>query len=106
MRTIWITGGSSGIGYAVAEKFLKKEWRVIISSRNEERLNKSVKKLKKRSNNNEVYSIVCNITDYSNVKKTIKGNKLQKIYDIFKKWNNERLSYPVYEEVLLKYGFE
>ncbi len=72
MRTIWITGGSSGIGYAVAEKFLKKEWRVIISSRNEERLNKSVKKLKKCSNNNEVYSIVCNITDYSNVKKTIK----------------------------------
>ncbi len=43
---------------------------------------------------------------FENVKKTIKGNKLQKIYDIFKKWNNERLSYPVYEEVLLKYGFE
>ena len=43
---------------------------------------------------------------FDNVKKTIKGNKLQKIYDIFKKWNNERLSYPVYEEVLLKYGFE
>ena len=43
---------------------------------------------------------------FDNVKKSIKGNKLQKIYDIFKKWNNERLSYPVYEEVLLKYGFE
>ena len=43
---------------------------------------------------------------FENVKKTIESNKLSKIYDIFKKWNNERLSYPVYEEVLLKYGFE
>ena len=43
---------------------------------------------------------------FENVKKSINGNKRQKIYDIFKKWNNERLSYPVYEEVLLKYGFE
>ena len=43
---------------------------------------------------------------FDNVKKSIKGNKLQKIYSIFKRWNNERLSYPVYKEVLLKYGFE
>ncbi len=43
---------------------------------------------------------------FENVKKSIEGNKLSKIYDIFKKYNNERLSYPVYEEVLLKYGFE
>ena len=43
---------------------------------------------------------------FENVKKIIESNKLQKIYDIFKKWNNERLSYPVYEEILLKYGFE
>ena len=28
------------------------------------------------------------------------------IYNIFKKYNNEHLSYPVYEEVLLEYGFE
>ena len=43
---------------------------------------------------------------FENVKKSIEINKLSKIYDIFKKYNNERLSYPVYEEVLLKYGFE
>ena len=43
---------------------------------------------------------------FENVKTVIKSNELPKIYDIFKKWNNERLSYPVYEEVLLKYGFE
>ena len=43
---------------------------------------------------------------FENLKKSLDSNKLPKIYDIFKKYNNERLSYPVYEEVLLKYGFE
>ena len=43
---------------------------------------------------------------FENVKKSIKGNKLSSIYNIFKKYNNEHLSYPVYEEVLLEYGFE
>ena len=42
---------------------------------------------------------------FENLKKSLDSNKLPKIYDIFKKYNNERLSYPVYEEVLLKYGF-
>ena len=43
---------------------------------------------------------------FENVKIAIKTNKLNKIYDIFKKYNNEKLSYPVYEKVLKKYGFE
>ena len=43
---------------------------------------------------------------FENVKLAIKTNKLTKIYDIFKKYNNEKLSYPVYEKVLKKYGFE
>ena len=43
---------------------------------------------------------------FENVKLAIKTNKLTKIYDVFKKYNNEKLSYPVYEKVLKKYGFE
>ena len=35
-NVIWITGGSSGIGKAVALKFANKGWQVIISSRREE----------------------------------------------------------------------
>ena len=35
-KVIWITGGSSGIGKAVALKFANKGWQVIISSRREE----------------------------------------------------------------------
>ncbi len=43
---------------------------------------------------------------FENVKLAIKTNKLTKIYDIFKRYNNEKLSYPVYKKVLKKYGFE
>ena len=49
MQTIWITGGSSGIGFAVAQKFLEENWRVIISSRNEDKLKKAVDDVKLQS---------------------------------------------------------
>ena len=34
-KTIWITGGSTGIGKALAIKFAKKGWNVAISARRE-----------------------------------------------------------------------
>ncbi len=38
-KTIWITGGSTGIGKAVAIKFANKGWNVAVSARREELLN-------------------------------------------------------------------
>ena len=38
-KKIWITGASSGIGRAVAEKFAKENWKVAISARRVELLN-------------------------------------------------------------------
>ncbi len=38
-KTIWITGGSTGIGRALAIKFASKDWNVAISARREELLN-------------------------------------------------------------------
>ena len=35
-KKIWITGASSGIGKAVAEKFAREGWRVAISARRKE----------------------------------------------------------------------
>tara|TARA_B100001287_G_scaffold275650_1_gene283893 strand:+ start:668 stop:1420 length:753 start_codon:yes stop_codon:yes gene_type:complete len=69
LQTIWITGGSSGIGFAVARKFLKQNWRVVISSSNKTKLDNASKILKKESKN--LYSILCNITNYEDVKKTV-----------------------------------
>ena len=37
-KKIWITGASSGIGRAVAEKFAKENWTVAISARRVELL--------------------------------------------------------------------
>ena len=81
MQTIWITGGSSGIGFAVAKKFLEENWRVVISSRNENKLIKAVESLKNLTKKNEIYYKPCNVSDYAEVNNTISfiENKISNI---------------------------
>ena len=43
-KIIWITGASSGIGKALAEKFANNSWKVIVSARRETLLNEMAKK--------------------------------------------------------------
>ena len=45
MKTVLITGGNKGIGFASAKKFLENGYRVIISGRSEERLKDAVIRL-------------------------------------------------------------
>ena len=71
MKTIWITGGSSGIGYAVAEKFLDNNWRVVISSSNKIKLDSATVKLKKQFNKENVFSLACDVANYDDVNRTI-----------------------------------
>ena len=40
-----ITGGSSGIGYAIAQRFVREQYRTIITGRNEEKLARAVREL-------------------------------------------------------------
>ena len=42
-KVIYITGGSSGIGLSIAEHCLKNNAQVVITGRNEERLEKAKK---------------------------------------------------------------
>ena len=76
MQTIWITGGSSGIGLAVAKKFLANNWNVVISSSNKNKLEEATRKLKKQNKSNKIFSIVCDVTDYKKVSNTI--SKIEK----------------------------
>ena len=76
MKTIWITGGSSGIGFATAQKFLVNNWRVIISSSNNEKLKNAQERLGKSVDIENLYILKCNISSEDEVKKII--NKIEK----------------------------
>jgi len=71
LKTIWITGGSTGIGAATAKEFNKNNWCVIISSRNKEQLDKTKKSIIENSSNKEVHTIACDISNIDEVQKTI-----------------------------------
>ena len=68
-KTIWITGGSTGIGKALAIKFASKGWNVAISARRENLL-------KEISDNNEnIYGFPLDVTDKSKCKEVFEQIK-------------------------------
>ena len=74
-KTIWITGGSTGIGKALAIKFANKGWNVAISARRENLLNEI-------SNSNEnIYGFPLDVTDKLKCKEVFEEikNKFQEI---------------------------
>ena len=62
-KKIWVTGASSGIGRAVAEKFAKEGWKVAVSARREEILNEM-------SKNENIFSFPLDVTNFDNCKNT------------------------------------
>lgn len=65
-RTALITGGTSGIGYCMAETFLRSGAIVVITGRNEVRLNKSLAELNKSNlYSNRVFGVVMDNADVS-----------------------------------------
>ncbi len=64
-KKIWVTGGSSGIGKAVAEKFANEGWKVAISARREEALNQIAK-------NENIFSFPLDVTNEENCNNTFK----------------------------------
>lgn len=48
MEYVLITGGTSGIGYALAEKFAKEQYHIVIAASNEQRLKETKEKLQKK----------------------------------------------------------
>ena len=64
-KKIWITGASSGIGKAVAEKFAAEGWKVAVSARRIETLNKM-------SKNKNIYAYPLDVTDLKETEITFK----------------------------------
>ena len=71
MKTIWITGGSSGIGFASAKKFLENNWIVIISSSNIDKLNNAKKRMSETTKVENLHVLKCDISNKSEVKKIV-----------------------------------
>ena len=61
-KVIWITGGSSGIGKALAYKFANEGWQVALSARREELLNEISK------SNNNIHSFPLDVLDVQKCK--------------------------------------
>ena len=70
-KVIWITGGSSGIGFATAKYFLNNNWTVIISSSNIKKLNKAKDNIINKGNITNLHTIKCDITDRNEVENCI-----------------------------------
>ena len=62
-KKVWITGASSGIGKAVAEKFAKENWKVAISARRTEILNEIAK-------NENIFAYPADITNPNKIQET------------------------------------
>ena len=65
-KKIWITGASSGIGKAVAEKFAAEGWKVAVSARRRELLDELAK-------NQNIKSFPMDVTDRSQIKNVFKN---------------------------------
>ena len=70
-KKVWITGASSGIGKAVAEKFANEGWKVAISARRKEILDDM-------ANNKNLFSYPLDVTNQEQV-----NNVFKKIIDDF-----------------------
>ncbi len=73
-RVALITGGTSGIGYAIANCFIKNGAIVVITGRNEIKIDEAVKELKEENNNAVVYGF-----KLDNSKIEVMENKFQNI---------------------------
>ena len=65
-KKIWITGASSGIGKAVAEKFANEGWKVAVSARRKELLDELAK-------NENITSFPLDVTNQSQIKNVFKS---------------------------------
>lgn len=67
MKTIVITGSTSGIGYGLAESFLYLGCSVTISGRSTKNVENAISKLSEQHGANHIFGFTCDVTKYSQV---------------------------------------
>ena len=68
-KVVWITGGGSGIGRALAEQFAKEGAAVAVSGRREERLQEVARELE--AEGNKALAVRCDVTDEASVAEAV-----------------------------------
>lgn len=92
MKHVVITGGSKGIGRALALEFLKNGWRVSIAARNPETVTNVASELCKISETNVCHGFVCDVSVLEEVKLLWKNCSLLQPVDV---WiNNAGINHP------------
>jgi 3-dehydrosphinganine reductase len=84
-KLVFITGGSSGIGLAIAKQYAQSGANVLIGARNIERLNQALKvlNLQRQSQNQNFEALTINVTDYPDLaSKIVKAQERMGVPDI------------------------
>jgi NAD(P)-dependent dehydrogenase (short-subunit alcohol dehydrogenase family) len=63
MKTVVITGSTRGIGFGMAREFLKRDYRVVISSRGRGQVEERVTALGAEFSRERIYGLACNVSD-------------------------------------------
>ena len=71
MKTVVITGSARGFGYACAKEFRKNAFNIVLSDINAEKLQESVKELKKIESPAKVIGVACDVTNANDIVKLI-----------------------------------
>lgn len=69
MKSVVITGSSKGIGFGLAQEFLKRNYAVVVSSRSQADVNEVQKKFAHTFGADRVIGRACNVTDITQVQK-------------------------------------
>lgn len=103
MKSILITGATDGIGKAAALKLAKNKNKVVLTGRNKEKLEKTLHEVRKKSNNENVFSLLADFASLKDVH-NLANQIIQKFPDLNILINNAGVVKNNYE--LTKDGFE
>jgi 3-oxoacyl-[acyl-carrier protein] reductase len=70
-KVAFITGGSKGIGFGIAESLLGVGMKVVITSRSQASADASVDSLKKKTKNDQVLGLECDVRDFASQEKAV-----------------------------------
>ncbi len=64
MKTVIITGSTRGIGFGLANEFLQRGCKVVVSGRTQDACDKAITELSAKHNKENIYTVPCDVTNY------------------------------------------